>query len=298
LFGERAAQVALSGLVDARAETAVAGELAPGGEAVDVADLGGDRVGEHPADPGDRGQQRHVAVIGAGSPQLAPPLVDLAVELVDHRHRLRDVPAPGIGHVEAPQQLAAADAEQVGDRARRSPGHQRRVDALLEPRPLADQVKAPAGALALGADRGVGKPDRRHQLEPRELRQDPGVDAVGLGGQRRQAPDLLGVGDLHLPAMALEGVVDEAGAGHRLDRGADRLPIAEHALGEPAKAVGVGRRGADVELPAVGGERVVVEPATAQVESNVQHGCGPPWWISVTGVSLPPGGPPSWHLFV
>jgi hypothetical protein len=47
LFGEWPAQVALAGLVDARAEAAVAGELARGCEAGDVTDLGGDRVGEY-----------------------------------------------------------------------------------------------------------------------------------------------------------------------------------------------------------------------------------------------------------
>jgi hypothetical protein len=36
----------------ARAGAGVAGELPRRGEGVDVADLGGDRVGEHPADPG------------------------------------------------------------------------------------------------------------------------------------------------------------------------------------------------------------------------------------------------------
>ena len=38
LFGERAAQVAFAGLVDAWAEAALAGELARGGEAGDVAE--------------------------------------------------------------------------------------------------------------------------------------------------------------------------------------------------------------------------------------------------------------------
>src|SRR5439155_26198213 len=59
LLGERAAQVALAGLVDARAEARVAGELARCGEAVDVAEFGGDRVGEHPADPGNGAGQWH-----------------------------------------------------------------------------------------------------------------------------------------------------------------------------------------------------------------------------------------------
>jgi hypothetical protein len=49
LLGERAAQVALAGVVDARAEAAVAGELERAGEAGDVADLGRDRVSEHPS---------------------------------------------------------------------------------------------------------------------------------------------------------------------------------------------------------------------------------------------------------
>jgi hypothetical protein len=70
-------------LVHAGAEAAVAGELAWRREAADVADLGGDRVGEDPADPRHRQQQRHVAVVGAESAQLALALADLAVEVVD-----------------------------------------------------------------------------------------------------------------------------------------------------------------------------------------------------------------------
>jgi hypothetical protein len=42
------------------------------------------------------------------------------------------------------------------------------------------------------------------------------------------------VGDLDLPALPLERVVDEAGAGHRLDHGADRLVVdLLDAAGEP-----------------------------------------------------------------
>ena len=167
----------------------------------------------------------------------------------------------------------------------------------FKPHPLADQVEAKPGPLALRANLGIGEPDRRHQLEPRELGQDPGIDAVGLHGKRRQAFDLLGVGDRDFPAEALEGVVDEASAGHRLDHGADRLAVAGEAIGEAAQAVGVGGRSAGVDAGSVVSEGDEVEPATAQVESNVQHGYGPPWWLSVTGVSLPPGGPPSLPLF-
>src|SRR5919106_6409318 len=57
LFAERPAEGAFARLVDAWAEAAVAGELARTGEAVDVAELGGDRVGEDPADPGHGAEQ-------------------------------------------------------------------------------------------------------------------------------------------------------------------------------------------------------------------------------------------------
>jgi hypothetical protein len=69
-------------LVDARAEAVVTGELARGSEAADVADLGRDRVREHPADPGHGQQQWDVLVVDAESAQLALALADLAVELV------------------------------------------------------------------------------------------------------------------------------------------------------------------------------------------------------------------------
>ena len=88
-----------------------------------------------------------------------------------------------------------------------------------------DQVEAEASQLALSPHPRIGQPDRRHQVALGEHGQDPGVDPVGLHRQRRQPLHLLGVGDLHLPAVALEGVVDEAGAGHRLDHRPDGLPV-------------------------------------------------------------------------
>src|SRR5262249_54420169 len=97
LFGEPAAQGALTGLVDAGAEAAVAGELARCREAVDVADLGGGRVGEHPADSRHGAEQGDVAVVGAEPPQLAFAVADLAVELVDQPQAGvgRSLPRPG-----------------------------------------------------------------------------------------------------------------------------------------------------------------------------------------------------------
>src|SRR5439155_21380216 len=99
----------------------------------------------------------------------------------------------------------------------------------------------------------------------------PGIDAVGLAGQRSKPLDLLGVGDLDLPARQLELVVDEAGAVHRLDRGADWLSVAIQPSREPSEAVPVRRRGTDLDGVPVLGERVKVEPLAAKVKSNVQH---------------------------
>jgi hypothetical protein len=87
-------------LVDARAETGIAGEFTRSGEAVDVAEFGGDRVGEHPTDSGHGAEQRDVAVVGAEAAQLALALVDLAVEFVDQTEAGFDRGLPRLGQAE------------------------------------------------------------------------------------------------------------------------------------------------------------------------------------------------------
>src|SRR6266511_4261620 len=81
------AAVALAGLLDLGAETAVADQLARCREAGDVADLGGDREAEDPGDTRASGQQRDVAVVGAERAQLLLAGCDLLVEGVDQRER-------------------------------------------------------------------------------------------------------------------------------------------------------------------------------------------------------------------
>src|ERR687897_1629853 len=68
VLGERAAAVLLARLVDARAESRVAGELLRAREAGDLADLGGDRKRQDPPDPGHREQQRDVGMVGVPRP--------------------------------------------------------------------------------------------------------------------------------------------------------------------------------------------------------------------------------------
>jgi hypothetical protein len=99
------------------------------------------------------------------------------------------------------------------------------VDAVLERGLVLDEVEAKTGELALLADVGIGEPDRRHQVALGEHRQHHRVDLVGLAGQGSEALDLLGVGNLHAPALPLERVVHQPRTRHRLDHGANRLCV-------------------------------------------------------------------------
>jgi hypothetical protein len=108
---------------------------------------------------------------------------------------------------------------------------------------VADEVEPPAGPFALGAHERVGQPDRRHEIAPGELGQHPGIDPVGLAGQRRQSLHLLRVGDLDLPAGQLEPVVHETCAVHRLDRRAERRAVSANPLAQATQTVGIRRRG-------------------------------------------------------
>jgi hypothetical protein len=147
------------------------------------------------------------------------------------------------------EKAAALGPEQVGDRAGAAEVDQGRVDPALKRRLVLDQVHPEAGELALLADPRIGRPDRRHQVAVGERRQDERVDLVGLAGQGSEALDLLRVGDLDRPALGLERVVDEPGAGHRLDHGADGLAVdLVDPPSERSQRVDVGRNGELVEM--------------------------------------------------
>src|SRR5215218_9367915 len=132
--------------------------------AADVTELGRDRVGEHPADPGEGAEERYVAVVGAEPAQLALALADLVVELVDQAQAGLERALPRLGQAEAGEELAAAEAKQIGNWAGLAVREQDSVDALLQAGAVADEVEAPARALALGSHERVGQPDRRHEV--------------------------------------------------------------------------------------------------------------------------------------
>jgi hypothetical protein len=146
-------------------------------------------------------------MVGARGPQLLVDGVDLAVEVVDQMRAGVDGAAPRLRDVEAVQQLAAGDTEEVGDRAGVAEGNQRGVDAVLEHRAVLDQVHPRARLLALAPDPWVGQPDLGHQVAVREHGKDARVDLVGLARQRRETFDLGRVGAQHVPAERFEAVV-------------------------------------------------------------------------------------------
>ncbi len=150
MLGQRSAAVLVSRLVDAR-PTGVAGQLVGRGESLDLADLGGDRERQHPADPRGASKQRDVGVVCVAGAQTLLGDGDLALEVVDSSSGRR-VAQPGLGDIEAGKQFSALGPERVGDRAGAAEADQGRVDAVLERRAVLDQVQAKAGELALLTD--------------------------------------------------------------------------------------------------------------------------------------------------
>ena len=185
-------------------------------------------------------------MVGAQVAQLALARVDLA-----HRARrpcarlVGEVGRPGLGQRQASRAARARDCRTGRTPDRVAEGHQGGVDPVLERGPVADQVEPEAGPLALGADRWDRAARSRAPVAPGQLGQHPSVDPVGLAGQRGQALDLLARRRSRPPSRQLEGVVDEAGTGHRLDGGARpvRQPERSSARASTPSPSRSGRRG-------------------------------------------------------
>jgi hypothetical protein len=182
------------------------------------------------------------------------------------------LPRHGSGTCSRASSFRALDSEQIGDRAGLCEVDQGRVDPVLKRRLVLDQMEAKAGQLALGPDPRVGQPDRRHQVALAQDRQHPRVDLVRLARQRRQPLHPLRVGDLDVPALLLERVVDQAGTGHRLDHTANRLPIAlVNPPSQRPQRVHIRRRGEPVdELPRPRQQTDIDLPPT-EIQPSVQH---------------------------
>lgn len=174
--------------------------------------------------------------------------------------------------VEAGKDLTAAETKQVRDGARLAEGQQRRVDAVLEHRSMANEMEAKPGPFPLGPHPRCGEPDRGHRVATAEFGEQVGVDLVGLGGQWRDALGLRGVRDLHIPTEHFECVVNEPGTSHRFDDSLNRLTVATYVVDKMVQAVGVRREGVLDEAAARLVEDADVKSCSAEIESSVQNG--------------------------
>src|SRR5581483_7308418 len=156
-------------------------------------------------------------------------------------------------------------------------GDQRLMRALLEPRALPDQAQPKARPLTRLPDGWAGQPDRRHKIAARELGQHPGVDPVGLAGERREPLRLRRVGDLDLPPVTLELVMHKPRPGHRLDRRANPPRMTIEPPHQPRQTVRIRRRGRLLDQLTALIEHTHIEPTTTQIQTNMQHEDGPPW---------------------
>lgn len=87
-------------------------------------------------------------MVGAKLLQLPLDRGDLLLELVDHADRGEHPAPPGLGEVEARQQLVPLAADEVADRVDVPEAEQLRVDAMLERAAVAHQEQPPARPLA------------------------------------------------------------------------------------------------------------------------------------------------------
>jgi hypothetical protein len=86
----------------------------------------------------------------------------------------------------------------------------------------------------------------------------------------------LRVRDLDLPAGQLEPIVHEAGAVHRLDRRADRLAMPIESSRQVEQAVGIRRRGTNLDGRSLTIKQMEVETLAAEIQTGVQHRNRPP----------------------
>jgi hypothetical protein len=88
-------------------------------------------------------------VIRTADAQLPVDLIDLSFEVLDQVKARVEGAAPGLWDIQALEQFAAGDPEQIADWAGMPEAHQRRVNTVLEHRAVLDQVQAKPGLLAL-----------------------------------------------------------------------------------------------------------------------------------------------------
>jgi hypothetical protein len=127
----------------------------------------------------------------------------------------------------------------------------------------------------------VGSGDLGHEVPAGQLGQHVSVDLVRLGGQGCQTLCFHRIGDGHLPAQALEGVVDEARARHRLYDSVDLLAVAQDAISEGTQDIRVRTDGHYLDRSSFLVENVHIEPLARQapIRRTTLRGASRCWWL-------------------
>ena len=144
------------------------------------------------------------------------------------------------------------------------------VDAILEPRAVGHQGRPHARQVPQPLGDAVRLPDLGEEVAPQEVRQDLGVDLVGLHLRLGDGPGLQRIADDDRRDEGAQDVGDGPGAGRRLDgqlvgrlevipgEGLERLPLADD-----------GVPGEDLPRPV---EDADLERALVEVEADESHG--------------------------
>ena len=295
VLGQRAAVVLAAGLVDPRTQPGVAGQFGRAGEAGEVADLGGCSPrpsrsrgwsstaarggGRHPAAaelahtrrPGGRARRSDTRRRWCRRPRVRAAPAGAAVV----GRRRRTGPTPGTGG------RTRAGWRGCGSSARCCDGPGAAATGRVPAR------RAPSGCAARSPAPGPGA----------RVRPAPMSRSCRSCRPAGPALDLLGVGDLHLPARQLQLVVHEPGPVHRLDR---RV----HPAAEPADPVGQHRQPAPVRHRRGHRQRcsrlvhhVNIKSCSTQVQPDVHHHNRPPsdTLFGQHPASVPPGAGPRLH---
>jgi ABC-type ATPase involved in cell division len=132
---------------------------------------------------------------------------------------------------------------------------------------MTHQMQAKGRELALAADRGVGQPDRGHQIAPRQL--------ASTLASMRSVLQASGARPLTFCASAINtsqpcssSVSCTNRAVHRLDHRA--YPPTRRPIGQTAQAIGVRRHRRLGDHLAARVEQTDIEPTSTQIQSSVQ----------------------------
>jgi len=252
-----------AGLADPGVQTEIGDQLLGATKAPEVADCCDERECDGRVDARDRHQsldlvalERDASQRGVDDPQLLPLEVELAQQRLDRlalitRKILLGQPGP------------ALDPEQVRERAARDQvAMQDRLHLVLQPGALAHDMRPPGDLPAQRVRRFISDPHTRQIVGGQKLREDPGVDLVGLDLRLRDRPGLHRVGHHHTSHSRLDHPHDRVRVARRLDRD---LILRAEAVGEHSEPLA-----GDRDLPGMADPTVFPHRDLREITMHVQ----------------------------